>query len=785
MKTKFLSLAPLFSAALLVLAFVHPGEAADQVVTDLRDNGGPNQLRAKLTACLNSGGGTITFSIGGLVTVNPANGPLPTITGVSGISVTVDGGSRIEISGNDGTRIFNVSSGATLTLRNLSISHAYSASGDGGAVASTGALNAENTKFLYNQTSVDLSGSAILCWGPLNITNCEFAFNTGGGGAVKPRSSGAVTNIKGSNFHDNSSTSNNSTATGYGGAMQVFDGPSVAITTSAFTNNSAYREGGAIFMTANSTVLQDSTTFTGNTAGSEGGALSVYGTLQATHCTFSSNHATFGGGGAITMVDGASATVDTTTFTGNTASASVGGGIYNSGTLSLTDVTLNQNTAFGGGAINNNLGNVTLTRVTLMGNSATGGAGGGVANGATLTATNCTFSSNSAAYRGGGIYNGEFSTVTLMNVTFSGNSAPASGGSNVKNAGTLTATNTILAQGGAGGNCSGTIGGSFNLADDNTCGFLGVNDILLGPLADNGGPTKTHLPLPGSRAIDRGIDTGAPATDQRGINRPQLAGIDVGAVEVVPQIFESTDLSVRYDGWSGIGDPNASGGALRWSNFTNDTVTYKFNATSIKWLTRKGPSMGKALVTIDGVNKGTFDLYRATGLNQQFLFSGLASAAHNIVIKVTGSKNANAAGFFIPLDGFQVGSSTKVVQESALAVQYDKWMGRQQNAASGGSYRINSSVGTAEFNFGGTSINFVTARGPGYGKVNVFIDDQLVSPNLDLYAPTQQWQYKMGYAGLANGPHIIDIEPTHTKNASSKGYGVVLDAFEAFPAPVD
>src|SRR5437763_5896294 len=75
MKTKFPSLAPLFSAALLVLAFVHPGEAADQVVTDLRDNGGPNQLRAKLTACLNSGGGTITFSIGGLVTVNPANGP--------------------------------------------------------------------------------------------------------------------------------------------------------------------------------------------------------------------------------------------------------------------------------------------------------------------------------------------------------------------------------------------------------------------------------------------------------------------------------------------------------------------------------------------------------------------------------------------------------------------------------------------------------------------------------------------------------------------------------------
>src|SRR5438067_11128731 len=235
MKTKFPSLAPLFSAALLVMAFVHPGEAADQVVMDLRDNGGPNQLRAKLTACLNSGGGTITFSIGGLVTVNPANGPLPTITGVSGISVTGDGGSRIEISGNDGTRIFNVSSGATLTLRNLSISHAYSASGDGAAVGRNDRVNAENTKFLYNQTSVDLSGSAILCWGPLNITNCEFAFNTGGGGAVKPRSSGAVTTITGSNFHDNQSTTID-TATGFGGAMQLHDAPSVTISNCTFSN---------------------------------------------------------------------------------------------------------------------------------------------------------------------------------------------------------------------------------------------------------------------------------------------------------------------------------------------------------------------------------------------------------------------------------------------------------------------------------------------------------------------------------------------------------------------
>src|SRR5207248_1252510 len=132
-----------------------------------------------------------------------------------------------------------------------------------------------------------------------------------------------------------------------------------------------------------------------------------------------------------------------------------------------------------------------------------------------------------------------------------------------------------------------------------------VSDLSLGALADNGGHTQTILPQPGSRAIDNGTDTGAPATDQRGVKRPQLAGIDVGAVEVVPQVFENTDPAIVYDGWFALGTPNASGGSFESSDRTNDTATYKFNATSIKWITRKGSEMGKALVTIDGVNKGT------------------------------------------------------------------------------------------------------------------------------------------------------------------------------------
>jgi hypothetical protein len=54
---------------------------------------------------------------------------------------------------------------------------------------------------------------------------------------------------------------------------------------------------------------------------------------------------------------------------------------------------------------------------------------------------------------------------------------------------------------------------------------------MLGPLADNGGPTQTHALLPGSPAIDAGDNTACPATDQRGVTRPLGAACDIGAYE--------------------------------------------------------------------------------------------------------------------------------------------------------------------------------------------------------------------------------------------------------------
>ncbi len=99
-----------------------------------------------------------------------------------------------------------------------------------------------------------------------------------------------------------------------------------------------------------------------------------------------------------------------------------GGGIYNRGSLTVSDSTLSGNSAGHAGGIAN-YGALTVTNSMLSRNSA--GIGGGIFNqgGSTLTISNCTFNNNTAiADGGGGIYVGG-GTVSVSNSAFFDNSA--------------------------------------------------------------------------------------------------------------------------------------------------------------------------------------------------------------------------------------------------------------------------------------------------------------------------------------------------------------------------
>ena len=201
----------------------------------------------------------------------------------------------------------------------------------------------------------------------------------------------------------------------------------------------------------------------------------------------------------------------------------------------MTNSTVISNkAATDGGGISTAGGNVTITNCTISGNSA-GGNGGGISSLNTgslsgpYTLTNVTITNNFADNEngvgngfgnGGGIFNLSPGTISLLNTIVAGNIDP--GGQAPDCSGTITSLGHNLIQSTAG--CT--------ITGDTTGNITGQNP-LLGSLTKNGGPTPTQLPLAGSPVIDAGASTGAPATDQRGVSRPQGAGVDIGAVEVV------------------------------------------------------------------------------------------------------------------------------------------------------------------------------------------------------------------------------------------------------------
>jgi hypothetical protein len=128
--------------------------------------------------------------------------------------------------------------------------------------------------------------------------------------------------------------------------------------------------------------------------------------------------------------------------------------------------------------------------------------------------------------------------VTLSFVTFDNNSSNSS--TDVQSA-DLTSYGSVFSGSGPHCSISGTpLSGGGNVEQATaTCGLTGTADLDnagdpgLGAVADNGGPTQTELPQPGSLLIDRiaSSTTGCSGPDQRNVVRPQGAGCDTGSVE--------------------------------------------------------------------------------------------------------------------------------------------------------------------------------------------------------------------------------------------------------------
>ena len=296
-------------------------------------------------------------------------------------------------------------------------------------------------------------------------------------------------------------------------------------------------------------------------------------------------------------------TLSDLTVTGGTEGTGGGGGIRfdSNGTVALTDSTVSGNSGLDGGGIYADLGTVTLTDSTISGNTS-GSRGGGINTFAgSVSLTNSTVSGNTSDFRGGGIYT-FLGSVSVTNSTISGNTSGDAGGGINTFDGSVSVTNSTISGntsdsfGGRGGgiyttgsvslnnsivagnesasdnDIFGSVFGANNLVGDGTGIISGLTngtngnqigtsadpiDPLLGPLADNGGPTQTHALLPGSPAINAGDPAavagagGVAEFDQRGF--PRVVGtIDIGSVELQAIPDQGLVVSTNSDVVDGV-----------------------------------------------------------------------------------------------------------------------------------------------------------------------------------------------------------------------------------------
>lgn len=233
----------------------------------------------------------------------------------------------------------------------------------------------------------------------------------------------------------------------------------------------------------------------------------------------------FGGGISVTGNEfdpsATSLSLARVTLSGNTAEAS-GGALFSSdAALTLNDTTVTGNTALNNAGIFHGFGPADIYNSTIARNISTDSGGGATFCNASANIRSSTIALNESANPGAGISACPGAGVVVRNTIVAGNST-----ANCAAAGTGSITS-----------------GANNLDSGASCGFakpgdLSNTDPLLGPLADNGGPTDTLALSPCSPAIDAGNSN--ESADQRGVARPQDGNLDgsliddIGAFELQP-----------------------------------------------------------------------------------------------------------------------------------------------------------------------------------------------------------------------------------------------------------
>ena len=464
-------------------------------VENADDSGAGSLQQAVTDAC---SGDTIAFNpglAGSVILVTPTYYIDKDVT-IKGL-----GQDALTLSGMGATRVVKVESGASVTIKDITIADGMASWG--GGIYNTGTLTLTNCTVRDSASAPGGPGGGIKNSGTLIMSGCTVAGNQAGdgdpvlpggggsGGGIYNEGTAVITESKIANNRaghgaDDSETGGNG---GHGGG--IFNGLTAQIT---LTYSSV---GGN--MAGNGGVAPSS----GN--GGHGGGLYSQGDVRLANSTIRENESGFGG------TDGA------------------GGGIFSGGNLLVSNSTISGNVAHGHGGGLHSTGGTVLLNATIVDNEAdSSGLGPGDGGG---------------MFRIGG-------TIFVKNSIIAQNRDLLSDGATEYPdcAGTYTSSGYNLV-----GDDSGCGGFTNGVGGDKVGSYPTPLDPKIGFLADNGGPTWTHALLYDSPAVDAGAPSGFPSYDQRGLPRPRDGDndgtftCDMGAYELTALcIIDVTPTSASF-----------------------------------------------------------------------------------------------------------------------------------------------------------------------------------------------------------------------------------------------
>jgi hypothetical protein len=266
------------------------------------------------------------------------------------------------------------------------------------------------------------------------------------------------------------------------------------------------------------------------------------------------------------------------------------------------------------------------------------------------------------------------------------------------------------------------------------------------------------------------------------VNHKQNSSI---LLQQAPPVITIDDTDFTYSaGWENYtgqtGNYNNTMSAT--NNVSGAHATYTFTGSAITLYSKTGNNRGKMAVYLDDVLLSVVDLYTASFVFQNPVYStSFTYGLHTVKIEWTGTKNSNSTGTAIVIDkmtymGPAIPADAVTIDDPYLTYSgtwshYTNQTGDYNNTMSA----TNNVPGAyAAYTFTGSAFIVYSKTWNNRGKMAVYLDDFLLII-VDLYTSNMVQQNPVYSTSFPHGQHTVKFEWTGTKNLSSTGTVIVLD----------